>query len=101
MQRIQLELRACKDKLAEIPQDFFDNLIFELNNFVIFAIINAANSKVNIRSIFISFQSRSLPFLLNWIICITLNIFVNTQYFRITLNSVKTQLHTFLHIFHK
>ena len=24
--RIQLELRACKDKLAEIPQDFFDNL---------------------------------------------------------------------------
>ena len=27
MRRIQLELRACKDKLAEIPQDFFDNLI--------------------------------------------------------------------------
>ena len=24
---IQLELRACKDKLAEIPQDFFDNLL--------------------------------------------------------------------------
>ena len=24
MRRIQLELRACKDKLAEIPQDFFD-----------------------------------------------------------------------------
>ena len=27
MRRIQLELRACKDKLAEMPQDFFDNLI--------------------------------------------------------------------------
>ena len=26
MRRIQLELRACKDKLAEIPQDFFDSL---------------------------------------------------------------------------
>ena len=31
MRRIQLELRACKDKLAEIPQDFFDNLIFTKN----------------------------------------------------------------------
>ena len=27
MRRVQLELRACKDKLAEIPQDFFDNLL--------------------------------------------------------------------------
>ena len=27
MRRIQLELRARKDKLTEIPQDFFDNLI--------------------------------------------------------------------------
>ena len=26
MRRIQLELRACKDKLAEIPQDFSDNI---------------------------------------------------------------------------
>ena len=25
MRRIQLELRALKDKIAEIPQDFFDN----------------------------------------------------------------------------
>ena len=29
MRRIQLELRACKAKLAEIPQDFFDNLIYD------------------------------------------------------------------------
>ena len=28
MRRIQLELRACKDKLAEIPQDFSDNLTY-------------------------------------------------------------------------
>ena len=27
MRRIQLKLRACKDKFAEIPQDFFDNLL--------------------------------------------------------------------------
>ena len=26
MLRIQLELRGCKGKLSEIPQDFFDNL---------------------------------------------------------------------------
>ena len=28
MRRIQLELRACKDKLKEIPQDFFDFYIY-------------------------------------------------------------------------
>ena len=28
MRRIQLELRACKDKVAEIPQDFFDNILY-------------------------------------------------------------------------
>ena len=27
--RIQLELRACKDKLAEIPQDFLPTYYFE------------------------------------------------------------------------
>ena len=29
--KIQLGLRACKDKVAEIPQDFFDNTIFILS----------------------------------------------------------------------
>ena len=41
MRRIQLELRACKDKLAKIPQDFFDNLIVVLCISIVYNNINS------------------------------------------------------------
>ena len=43
MQRIQLDLRACKDKLAELPQDFFDNLLYEKIKIKIIKIIYKKN----------------------------------------------------------